>query len=219
MYFATLGFLPVAQAGAGLFSAPNWVLVFSATLFSQRLKVWQIIATLGGFAGVLMVLKIDPKSITLLTSLTLAAGAFYGLGMMITRYWCVSESPAALALGIFLTMGAFSILPLTYFTIWPSNGETSLFLLRGYQPVSQTFYWLTLLQAVGAVIAVSLISQAYRIGDPTYVAVFEYSFLIFAAFWTFLLWNRGIEINSAIGIALIIVCGSVIAITGGKRKS
>jgi drug/metabolite transporter (DMT)-like permease len=219
MYFATLGFLPVTQAAAGLFSAPIWVLVFSATLFSQRLGTWQILATLGGFAGVLMVLKIDPRSITVLTSLPLTAGAFYGLGMMITRHWCASESPAALAFGIFLTMGVFSILPLTYFTFWPLNGEASLFIMRGYQPVSQTFYWLTLLQAVGAVIAVSLISQAYRIGDPTYVAVFEYSFLIFAAFWTFLLWNRGIEINSAIGIALIIVCGSVIAITGGKRKS
>lgn len=219
MYFATLGFLPVTQAAAGLFSAPIWVLVFSATLFSQRLGTWQILATLGGFAGVLMVLKIDPRSITVLTSLPLTAGAFYGLGMMITRHWCASESPAALAFGIFLTMGVFSILPLTYFTFWPLIGEASLFIMRGYQPVSQTFYWLTLLQAVGAVIAVSLISQAYRIGDPTYVAVFEYSFLIFAAFWTFLLWNRGIEINSAIGIALILVCGSVIAITGGKRKS
>ncbi len=219
MYFATLGFLPVTQAAAGLFSAPIWVLIFSATLFSQRLGVLQILATLGGFAGVLILLKIDPRSITLLTSLPLIAGAFYGLGMMVTRHWCASENLASLAFGIFITMGIFSILPLTYFTIWPSNSEVSLFIMRGYQPVSATFYWLTLLQAVGAVIAVSLISQAYRIGDPTYVAVFEYSFLIFAAIWTFLLWNKGIGIDAVFGIALIIVCGSIIAIIGGKRKA
>ena len=219
MYFATLGFMPVTQAAAGLFSAPIWVLIFSATLFSQRLVVWQILATVGGFAGVLILLKIDPRSITWLTSLPLMAGAFYGLGMMITRHWCATETPASLALGIFLTMGIFSILPLTYFTFWPSTGEVSMFLMRGYQPVSATFYWLTLLQAVGSVIAVSLISQAYRIGDPTYVAVFEYSFLIFAAIWTYLLWNKGIGIDAVFGIALIIICGSVIAIIGGKRKS
>ncbi len=219
MYFATLGFLPVTQAAAGLFSAPIWVLIFSATLFSQRLVTWQILATLGGFAGVLILLKVDPRSITWLASLPLLAGAFYGLGMMITRHWCASENLASLAFGIFISMGAFSILPLTYFTFWPSTGEASLFIMRGYQPVSSTFYWLTLLQAVGAVIAVSLISQAYRIGDPTYVAVFEYSFLIFAAIWTFLLWNKGIGIDAAFGIALIIVCGSVIAIIGGKRKN
>ncbi len=219
MYFAALGFLPVAQAGAVLFSAPIWVLVFSAALFSQRLKWLQIAATVGGFAGVLLVLEVNPDALTLLTLVPLAAGAFYGLGMLITRHWCVSESPAAMALGIVLVMGIFSLAPLLYFTIWPVPGSDTEFALRGYRPATATFYVLTLLQAAGSVIAISLIAQAYRIGDPAYVAVFEYSFLIFAAVWTWLLWGNWIDDKAITGIGLIVVCGAVVALADHRKKA
>jgi len=220
-YFAALGFLPVAQAGAGLFSAPIWVLVFSAVIFSRRLGLLQIAATLGGFSGVLLVLGVSATSLSLLTLVPLLAGAFYGLGMVITRHWCSSESPAAMALGIFLALGVFSLAALSYFTLWPVAGSETDFTLRGYQAVTGTFYWLTLLQAVGSVIAVSLIAQAYRIGDPAYVAVFEYSFLIFAAIWTLLLWGKLIGGNAVIGIGLIILCGAIVVLADhrSKRKS
>lgn len=218
LYFAALGFLPVAQAAAGLFSAPIWVLVFSTVLFSRRLGFMQIAATLGGFTGVLMVLGVAPASLTLLTFVPLVAGAFYGLGMLITRHWCSSESPAAMALGIFLALGLFSLVALSYFTFWPVAGGETDFTLRGYQAVSGTFYWLTLLQAVGSVIAVSLIAQAYRIGDPAYVAVFEYSFLVFAAMWTLLLWGDLIGGKAAVGIGLIVMCGAFVALADHRKK-
>ena len=219
MYFAALGFLPVAQAGAGLFSAPIWVLVFSAVLFSQRLRLLQIAATVGGFAGVLLVLEVNPASLTLLTMVPLAAGAFYGLGMLITRHWCASESPAAMALGIVLAMGVFSLAALLYFTVWPASGSDTEFALRGYRPVTANFYVLTLLQAVGSVIAISLIAQAYRIGDPAYVAVFEYSFLIFAAVWTWLLWGNWIGTKAIAGIGLIVFCGVIVALADHRKKT
>jgi drug/metabolite transporter (DMT)-like permease len=69
------------------------------------------------------------------------------------------------------------------------------------------FLWLTLLQAVGAVIAVTCISQAYRIGTPSYVAVIEYSFLIFASLWSFLLWGIPTNALSIAGIAVILIAG------------
>ncbi len=217
-YFAALGFLPVAQAGAGLFSAPIWVLVFSAVIFSQRLGLLQIVATLGGFSGVLLVLGVSPTSLSFLTLVPLLAGAFYGLGMVITRHWCSSESPAAMALGIFIALGVFSLIALSYFTLWPVAESQTDFTLRGYQAVTGTFYWLTLLQAVGSVIAVSLIAQAYRIGDPAYVAVFEYSFLIFAAVWTLLLWGDLIGGKAVVGIGLIVFCGAIVALADHRSK-
>ncbi len=219
LYFAALGFLPVAQAAAGLFSAPIWVLVFSAVFFSRRLGVLQVVATLGGFTGVLMVLGVTPASLTLLTFVPLIAGAFYGLGMLITRHWCSSESPAAMAFGIFLALGVFSLVALSWLTFWPVAGSETDFTLRGYQAAAGSFYWLVLLQAAGSVIAVSLISQAYRIGDPAYVAVFEYSFLIFAAAWTLLLWGNLIGAKAAIGIGLIVLCGAIVALADHRKKT
>jgi len=77
--------------------------------------------------------------------------------------------------------------------------------------------WLTLFQAVGAVIAVSVIAQAYRIGNPAVVAVFEYSFLIFASLWAFLLWGTATNALAWIGIAVILVSG-ILMVTSDKAK-
>lgn len=73
------------------------------------------------------------------------------------------------------------------------------------------FLWLTLFHAIGAVIAVSLIAQAYRIGNPAVVAVFEYSFLIFASLWAYLLWGTQNNSLAWVGIGAILASGVLMA--------
>lgn len=218
IYFGTLAALPVAQAGAGLFSAPIWVLLFSALLFGSRISGAQVIAIPAGFVGVLIMLQIDPSALSLLSVLPLAAGAFYGFGMLLTRHWCHAESALALAIGIFVTMGLASAALLAVFTIWPVGGESAGFAMRGWVDPSVRFLILTFGQAVGAVVAVTLIAQAYRIGTPAYVAVFEYSFLVFACLWAFLLRGDTIGSSVMIGIAIIILSGMVLSLFGTRRS-
>ena len=205
IYFAALGVLPVAQAGAGLFSAPIWVLLFSALLFAARITLFQVGAMLTGFAGVLMLLQPDLTALSVLSLMPLVAGIFYGLGMLLTPYLCQDETPIALAMGIFVIMGTISLALLAYFTVFPVAEPT--FLTGGWVAPTSRFFWLTALQGVGAVIAVSCIAEAYRIGTPSYVAVFEYSFLIFASLWAFLLWGLVSNAMALAGIIVILVSG------------
>lgn len=208
VYFAALGVLSVAQAGAGLFSAPMWVLIFTVVLIKQRASLTQWGNILLGFIGVLMVLQPDFSHLPLLTILPLIAGALYGSGMLITRYWCQQESAIALTIGVFSIIGLISLLLLLGFSfIWPVAPEASSFLTQGWVPITGPFLALTLLQAVGSVIAVLLISQAYRIGDPSHVAVYEYSFLIFAAIWAYFLWGALLDITAITGVILILLSG------------
>lgn len=213
IYFACLGILPVAQAGAGLYSAPIWVLLFSGLLFSVRITMFQLLAIIIGFVGVLMLLQPDFDDLTKLSFLPLAAGLFYGLGMLLIPHLCADESPLTLTIGVIGTIGLISLGFLIYFSIFPVEEPT--FLTRGWVSPTPRFLWLTLFQAVGAVIAVSCISQAYRIGTPSYVAVVEYSFLIFASLWAFLLWGTPTNTLSVIGIAVILLAGAALT----KRHS
>jgi drug/metabolite transporter (DMT)-like permease len=213
VYFAALGSLPVAQAGAGLFSAPLWVALLSALLFRERLGVISIFAVLLGFVGALLLLQPDMSSLTALSMMPLAAGLFYGLGMMLTHFWCQDEGPITLALGVFVTMGLAAVLMLACVSIWPGDS----FLTKGWAPPTWRFLGLTLFQAVGALFAVSLIAQAYRIGAPSVVAVFEYAFLIFASVFAFTLWGSPTNLVAWIGIAIIAVSGLLMAtINKGK---
>lgn len=95
IYFAALGSLPVSQAGAGLFSAPLWVALLSVVLFRQNIGLIGTGAVLLGFVGALMLLQPDLANLTTLSLLPLAAGFFYGLGMMLTRHLCAEESAIA----------------------------------------------------------------------------------------------------------------------------
>ncbi|WP_373634754.1 DMT family transporter [Yoonia sp. SS1-5] len=215
IYFASLGALPVSQAGAGLFSAPLWVVLLSVVLFRQKIGGMGTFAVVIGFAGALMLLQPDFGNLTALSLMPLAAGLFYGLGMMLTRHWCSDESAIALAIGIFATIGAAGLVMLIVVTFWP--GDT--FITAPWSQPSPRFLWLTLFQAVGAVVAVTLIAQAYRIGNPAVVAVFEYSFLIFASLWAFLLWGTPTNPLAWAGIAVILTSGILMALNHRENSN
>ena len=206
IYFSALGALPVAQAGAGLFSAPIWVLILSAILFRYPITAGQALSVFTGFAGVLMLLQPDPRNLSALSFLPLGAGVFYGLGALLTRYWCAEESAMVLAIGVFVALGLVAMVPLIGFSFWPVSDSPG-FLTRGWTPLTPHFTWLALVQTVGAIITMPMIAQAYRIGTPAYVAVFEYSFLIFAGLWGLLIWGQDMALTGWVGIALIIAAG------------
>ena len=214
IYFASLGALPVSQAGAGLFSAPLWVALLSVILFRQQIGRMMAFAVVLGFAGALTLLQPDVSNLTLLSVMPLAAGLFYGLGMMLTRHWCADESAMSLAIGIFLTIGIVSLVMLFWVTARPG----STFMSAPWAMPTARFLWLTLLQAVGAVFAVTLIAQAYRIGNPTMVSVFEYSFLIFASIWAFVLWGATSDTLAWVGNIVIVASGILMA-QSEKRTS
>lgn len=217
IYFGALGLVSVAQAGAGIFSAPIWVLIFTALLFRQKIHIRQILAIGVGFGGVLMLLQPDWASFSTLSFLPLLSGAFYGLGMMATRHWCSQETALSLVTGVLVLFGMAGAVMLAVLAWVPVPDGLNSFLVQGWVTPSRSFLWLTLLQALGSIVAVALLTQAYKIGDPPNVSVFEYSFLIFAAIWSYFLWEQTTNMQALVGIAFIIVSGLTIALTGKRH--
>ncbi|MEM8851603.1 MAG: EamA/RhaT family transporter, partial [Pseudomonadota bacterium] len=109
IYFGALGFLPVAEAAAGLFTAPIFVLIFSVLFFGLSVGPVRIVAILVGFAGVIAVLAPDPATVTWLTFLPVAAGAFYAVSAIGTREWCPDETALVISLGVFTAMALWGI--------------------------------------------------------------------------------------------------------------
>jgi len=167
-----------------------------------------------GFAGALMLLQPEIQNLTAFSLMPLTAGLFYGLGMMLTRYWCSQESPLTLTLGIFLSIGLVGMAMLIVVSLWPGDTYISV----PWTAPSAVFLRLTLYQAIGAVIAVSLIAQAYRMGNPALIAVFEYSFLIFASLWAFLLWGSVTNGLSWLGIAVVVTSGVLMAVSSRNNS-
>ena len=216
VYFGSLAFLTVAQAAAGLFTAPIFVLLIGRLVYGHPLGAVRVLAALAGFAGVLMVLAPDLGAIGPATLAPVLAGAFYGMANIATREWCPQESAATLTLSYMLMMGVAGLLGMG--VLWVLAPEAAAgaegFLLRGpVWPSPDALFW-TVVQAVVSVIGVGLMVRAYQLAEASRVSIFEYVILPFSAAWSWVLWGQGISLVAAFGMVLIIVAGAAMTLHG-----
>lgn len=219
LYYAALGVLPIAQVVAGFFTAPIFVLVLSVLFLGQRVGPWRIGAAAVGFAGVLLILRPDPAALSVWTAVPILAGFFYAVTALATRTWCQGEDTATLVAWGFVGLGIAGGLGLAVLALFPADvaGRADAFLLTGWVAPGGTFLFWTAVQAVGSLAGVLFIVRGYQLGEASYVGIFEYSLLVFVAIWAFVLFGQGVDALSALGMALIIVSGAVIAIRSRRH--
>jgi drug/metabolite transporter (DMT)-like permease len=222
IYFGALAFMPIAQVAAGLFTAPIFVLLFSAVLFGQRIGPRRLTAVGLGFLGILVMLRPDPTDLQLATFVPVAAGAFYGLSNLLTREWCAEEPVGALLLGFFLALGIAGLAGSFAVAGLPAREGVATaadFLVRPWGPLSGLALMVIFVQAAGSLLAVGCIAWGYQSGDTSYLTVFEYFFLVTASFWAWVIWGETLDATGYLGIALIAGSGLLIARAGAPGSS
>ena len=73
-----------------------------------------------------------------------------------------------------------------------------------------TWVWMAV-QAALSVIAIAFLTRAYQVAETSYLAVFEYSLLISAALWTYMLFGKSLAVTSIIGFIFIAAAGIIIS--------
>lgn len=217
-YFASLALMPIAQALAGLFTSPIFVLLISALVLRQKIGPWRILAVLTGFSGILIVLQLNPYEFDALTLLPMAGGLFYALSAIITRSHCAQESTVALLAAMVITLGlagAIGVVALVFYPLPVSDGPDG-FVTRGWVwQIGPAVPWIVV-QAVGSTAAVFMLIKAYQIGEPSYVAVFEYSVMIFGPLFAWAAFGQAIGVMQIAGIALIALAGALLGWRAGR---
>ena len=177
------------EAAAGLFTSPIFVLLFTAILYKEAIGWRRISAVAIGTIGVIIVLRPGSNGFQLLQLMPVAAGAFYALSSMVTRRWCADENPITMVCIYQLLIGSIGGASAYYFGIMPVSDslfETAPFFFTGWQPMDFMAWFWMFLQALLSVIALVLLTKGYQSADTSYVAIFEYSLLIFASIWTYM---------------------------------
>ncbi len=214
IYFGCLAFMTVAQAAAGLFTAPIWVLLIGRIVYGHALGPVRVVSVVVGFVGVMLVLKPGSEQpLGWISFLPVVAGMLYALGNIATREWCARESAAGLTLGFFLALGFAGLVGLAVLAVFPQAPVAGAdgFILRGWVAPSATFWFWTTVQAAGSMLGVGLMVRAYQLAEANRVSIFEYVILPVSALWGWVLWGEVITWGAALGIALIFVAGAMIA--------
>lgn len=212
IYFGCLSVLPIGVVVAGLFTAPLFVVLITIVFQRKRMGPFRWAAVVMGFIGALMVIRPDPNALDLVAFLPIVAGLLYAIGAVATRAWCEGESTMTLTAGFFGMLGVFGLIGMGVI-----NGDAAPvghagFVLRAWGPLdAQMLFWFAV-QAVGSLIGIGLIFRGYQLGEASQVAVFEYSLLVFASFWAWILWDQTVPVLGLAGMVLIAVAGSVIAL-------
>ncbi len=211
-YFGAVAALPIAQVGAGLFTAPIFVLIISAAFYGVAIGPWRILAVALGFLGVLLLLRPDAEAFNWITAIPIFAGLLYGYGAVCTRMYCVEEDTITLVIGFFAVLGLWGAGGLVWFAISGAATDPVAdgFFGTGWQAWTRASVFWTVAQGLVSLVGLGLITRAYLLADASHVAVFEYSFLISAGFWSYVLWGEVPDLIGLIGIVLIIAAGAVI---------
>ena len=215
VYFSVMPMMPIAEAGAGLFTSPIFVLLFSSLFFRERIGWRRTLAVAIGTIGVLLILKPGQAGFSPFHMLPILSGACYALGSIITFRYLGIESPMAILMSFFVAIGLCGALVASSFTIFPvpdTLHTQAPFLFTGWQSVGTNFWLWMMVIAIGASLALSLMTRAYQIAKTSYAAIYEYAYLLSVGLFGWMFWDITPDLGSIVGIIFIMIAGIVIVL-------
>ena len=194
--FAAVTLLPLAESTTLSFTTPLFAVMITALIMRDHVGVWRWTAVACGFAGVLVITQPGHVPIPALgAAVGLLAAMFTATTSFQIRDLGRTEKPVSVVLyyAVFGTAIMAVFLPFTYTPHTPQQ-------------------WLLLLGiGVTGTIGQLFMTAALRIGSVASVVVMDYTAIIWATFYGWLLWNQLPSPTTWLGAPLIIAAGIVIA--------
>ena len=220
LYFSVIPMMPIAEAGAGLFTSPIFVLIFSFLFLKENITLKQIFAFSLGILGVYLIVggNLQP---TIYHFFPILAGATYAVGAIITNKYLQEEEPLSILLCFLFSIGLIGLIISLFFTYYPVDvtiSEKAPFIYRPWQGQNLYFWIIMFFLGFLSSVAIYLIIKAYQLSKPTYAAIYEYTYLISAGFFSWLFWGIVPNFYSFIGIFFIVIAGALIIISNSTQN-
>ena len=220
-FFLGLATLPFAENVAIFFVAPLFICLLSQPVLGEKVGISRWIVIFIGLCGVLVMVRPGAEVFALTSLLPVLAALSYAIMQMMTRKLGIHDKAGTLVFYIqlaFIVISSAIGLSIGDGRYNTMNNTTSEFLLRAWSwpPLMD----IGLLALCGFIVAFGayLLSQAYRLGQASAVAPFEYSSLPFALVLGYLLWGDWPDLISFIGSGLIIFSGLLIVYIENRSR-
>jgi drug/metabolite transporter (DMT)-like permease len=220
-YYMAFPALPLAEAIALFFVSPIFVTLLAGPLLGENVSLNSWFAVAVGFVGVLFIVRPGSALFEPAALLSLVSAAAYALAMIFARKLGVSEPATVMAFyqNAAYLLGAIVIAAVCAALRLTQLGHPSLdFLVRPWVTPTPKDFLLMAACGVIAAIAMSLLTQAYRLAEANLVTIFEYTGMIWAPLWGFLFFSEIPRWTTLIGMLLILGAGlySLMVAAAGK---
>jgi drug/metabolite transporter (DMT)-like permease len=196
----SLAELPLATAITMLFISPIFMVILSVPLLGERISRHRWIAVIGGFVGVLIIMRPGGSTFQWALLLPLLAAMVNALRDVITRRLARTETSIAILFwsNIILMTGGFMTLPM------------------GWAPVSTPDAFWFVAAGIFNGTAHFCIIDALRTGEASALAPIRYTALLWAALLGFLAWGEVPELWLLAGAAVMV--GSSLYMIRAERR-
>ncbi|PVB62769.1 DMT family transporter [Labrenzia sp. 011] len=196
LFFTGLSLLELAEATALIFAAPIFVTALSALLLREQVGWRRWLAVLVGFLGVLIVVRPGSGTFQAASLFPVATAVLYAFLMISARWVDPRESVWTLMVYLVGAGGLLSALLVPF--VWVD--------LRLEDA------WLFVAIALFGTAGITMMTQAFRFAPAAVVAPFDYSALIWASLFGWLIWDEIPDMATYIGAAVIILSGLFIVL-------
>lgn len=194
-FFYGLSLIPVADATALNFSAPLFGSLLAVIILKEKVGWRRWGALIIGFASTLVILRPGLEGISLGAVLVLLASLSWGGVMICVKKLGVTESSLTTTTYLALFLTPITLVVALPFWVWPDGGQIA---------------WLIAIAAFSTIAQLGL-AESMKWADASMVLPFDFSRLIFAAIFGFLLFTEIPDFWTIFGGLLIF--GSAIFIT------
>lgn len=213
-FFGGVPRLTMAEMGAGLYTFPIFVTILSAVVLRERVGPRRIGAVLAGALGAFLILQPASAGFHWQKLLPVGAGLCYAGVVITTRRFCRQESAVTLALGVglcYVAAAALGLVLLWLFPLDPAARQAVPYLARGWLPLGATVLGLAALCSLLNVFANLSLTMAYQNAESSWLAPFDYCYLVFVTVWGLVLFGDFPNLSMLAGMALIAGAGAFTA--------
>jgi len=224
-FFGGAPYLTVPQMAAGLYTYPLFVSLLAGPVLGESVGPWRIFALLVGSIGAAFILSPWQDDFSSVQLLPILAGFFYATNILTLRRACRKESPLALAFAVgvvFIVSGVAGIALLSSFPLSAEIRETMPFVAIGWPELTFLVAGFALFASVLNLTGNICLARAYQTADASWLAPIDFSYLIFAALWSRVIFDQWPTAQALTGMGLIGSAGIITAwrervVATGKR--
>lgn len=200
LFFTSIMHLKLAEATALIFAAPFFITAMSALVLRDHVGWRRWSAVIAGFVGVLIVVRPGAASFQPVALLPVATAFLYALLMLSARWLDPRESVWTLLL--YLTGAGALVAALAAPFVWREIQSEHILL----------FLAISLFGTVG----MTMMTQAFRLAPAALIAPLDYTALVWATAFGWLIWREVPDTATFLGAAVIIASGVVVILREGR---
>jgi len=219
-YYLAVAAMPLAEVVTITFTMPLFVTAMSAVILREKVGIRRWGAVVVGFVGVLIILSPQGEFNALAVMFAFIAAITYATQTIFTRFLGSHDHPMTIAFNAIFVFtcvsGLLSLLLWSELLTVSSNHPSLAFFGRSW--VMPGGIDLLLMLGIGVIAAIGFycLSQAYCVSEASAIAPFEFTYILWALLFGYLLWNETPGPTTFIGIAVLV--GSSLYIWYRERK-